>query len=169
MHLSANLKKLAVAGLAFFIIACNNSSKKEKKEKNTADTAVVETPDPPLVPPPGVKLENAIKKCFTNDGLQYAVVITFRFSSDADVTGKIESRELETNKTTTGQFTGTFNRNQFTAQFTDTPPVIGNSSEWTSKPWTINEKKISIPFRSKESGTGKWEETNYDFDLTGCK
>lgn len=169
MHNYSTIKTLFVSGLTLFIIACSGSSEKEGKQK-PADTAVVNTP--PSTEPTEVKNEQPVKKCFSNDGLQYNAVITMKLIGD-QVMGMVTTEELESQKKETVDFEGSISKNQLTVKFKGTPPLMGKASEWTTRPWALATKEgketLRIIFNAKNYDNNKWAETAYEFVLTDCK
>ncbi len=174
MQTPSNLKTFLTASLALFIIACNNSKKEKDSTDKPADTAVATTPTtpPPADNPPDTAMQTAVQKCYSNEGLKYATVITINFSAGADVTGSVVSKELETDKKEAAKFTGTVAGDKLTVNFVGKPPVMGAASAWTDKPWTITKsgkEKLTIVFNAKNYDTNKWADTDYEFELSGCK
>jgi hypothetical protein len=173
MQTSSNLKTFLTASLALCIIACNNSKKEKDSTDKPADTAVVtNTTPPPADNPPDTAMQTAVQKCYSNDGLKYSTVITINYSAGADVTGSVVSKDLESDKKEAAKFTGTVAGDKLTVKFVGKPPVMGAASAWTDKAWTINKsgkEKLIIVFNAKNYDTNKWADTNYEFELSGCK
>ncbi len=169
---TTTVKNILTAGLVLFIIACNSTDKKVKTPDKTADTAVADIPTTPAENPADVTTVPA-SKCFSNDGLKYSVVIKLFYSSTTQLTGTVVSKHLESGESEIAKFTGTIVGDQLTTQFRGNPPTVGDASEWTSKPWTIDNKpgkeKIRIVFNAKNYETNKWAETDYEFAATTCQ
>jgi len=171
MHTSSTIKTLLVFGLALFIIACNSSSEKKKKEKEKiVDTTVGNASS--ASEPPVIKIDQPIKKCFSNDGLQYRTIVTMKLIGD-QVLGMVTTEELESHKKETADFEGSVSNNQLTIKFKATPPPFGKASEWTTRPWSLDTKTgketLRIIFNAKNYETNKWAETVYEFALADCK
>jgi|CXWL01.1.fsa_nt_gi hypothetical protein len=173
MQTKSNFKSLLNASLVLFIIACNSSSQKDTDSKDKlADTTVVNAPVP-AQDLPNVETQTIKQKCYTNEGLKYKVVITINYISATEVTGSVVSQELESDKKGVAKFTGIIDGDKLTVQFRETAPVVGAASEWTTKPWIIDntsgKEKIRIVFNSKNYETNKWSDTGYELELAGCK
>jgi hypothetical protein len=175
MQISSKFKTILAANLALLIIACNNDKpKKVKVQEVTLQDIKREdaTPEPPPPPPPKVDMELATKRCFANDGLKYKTVVTL-FSGENEVAGNVTSEDLETGKKEISKFGGIMKADKLTIKFEGTPPVIGDASEWTGKPWTIKkaggQETLLIVFNAKNYNTNKWEDTNYQFVQVDCQ
>ncbi len=167
----SNLKTLLTASFALCIIACNNSKKEKDSTDKPVDTAVASTP-PPADNPPDTAMQTAEQKCYSNDGLQSSTLITINYSAGSAVTGNIVNKDLATDKKEVAKFTGTLNGDKLTVTFAGKTPVMGAASEWTDKPWTIKKsgkEKLVIVFKAKNYDTNKWADTDYEFELSGCK
>jgi hypothetical protein len=170
------IKAVFTTTIAFVIISCN-SAKKDKEATNNpgADTAAATTPPPP---PPTIDTTAApavavVKKCFSNDGLKYNTVITVNYISTSEVDGSVTSQEMGSDKKEVVKFTGKVSGDKLTIKFDGKPPVIGDASEWTNNPWSIDNKvgkeKLHIIFNAKNYETNKWGDTSYEFALSDCK
>lgn len=174
MQINPRFKTFITVGLAVCIIACNSSDKKDKGSDKSKDTATAEaTPPPtPVDTTPQVEVKAISQKCFTNDGLKYSVVISINMG-DKDATGTVTSEELGSGEKKTTPFEATVTGDALTVKFKGTAPVVGDASEWTSKPWKISNKagkeKLHIVFNAKSYETNKWVDTDYEFDAVGCK
>ncbi|MEO7984519.1 MAG: hypothetical protein ABI688_10595 [Bacteroidota bacterium] len=170
MQTSTNLKTLLTASLVLLIISCNNSNKDKDAKDKPADTAITTVP---ASSPPDIAVQTAAQKCYGNDGLKYATLITINYTVGAELNGKVSSEELGTGKKQVAKFTGTKEGEKLTIKFVGTPPSVGDASEWTQKTWTIDTKsgkeKLRLVFNAKNSETNKWAETDYEFALTDCK
>ncbi len=173
MQTQSNFKTFLIACFAIFFVACNNSAKKKDATEKPADTAVALTTVPSEENLPVVAKQTAVQKCYTNDGLKYSTVITINFMPDNNVTGKVMSQELDSDKKEVAKFTGSVTGDKLSVKFVGTPPMVGTGSEWTGNPWTIVNKSgkesIGIVFNAKNYETNKWSETDYAFVLTDCK
>lgn len=172
MQPASIFKTFIQVSLAFCIIACNSSDKKGKMQDKSKDTAVAGVPPPPAENPPGVEMNAATQKCFTNDGLKYKTVVTISFG-ETDVVGTVTSEELGSGQKQTTAFEGTLSGDALTVKFKGTAPVVGEASEWTTKPWTIKNKagkeKLHIVFNTKNYETNKWADADYEFETVTCK
>ena len=170
MQISLNIKTLLIASLALFVMACNSNSSKEK-DKAVNDTSIAPPPQP-TTPPSNVDIKPAEKKCFSSDGLKYSTVISLNITGD-NVTGNVTSEELGSGKKESTEFEGIFANDKFAIKFKGTPPVAGDASEWTNKPWTMEQgkgkEKLHIIFNAKNYETNKWSDTDYEFALVDCK
>lgn len=166
------VKILLVASFSLFIFSCNSSKKDEQKKETIADTLTTDIPihgdtEGTRLAPPNSILPG--KKCFSNEGLKYNMRIEINYDSPTEVIGTVTSTDAGTGTSTSAKFSGVIEGDKLTVTFQDKKPVIGDASEWTNKPWTITDKKISILFNAKNYDTNKWKETNYDFELSDCK
>ena len=174
MQTQSIFKTFITSSLALFIISCNSSDKKNKTSDKPKDTAVadVQPPPPPAENPPGVEIIPATKKCFSNDGMKYSVAITINMW-EKEASGNVTSEELGSGQKTTATFTATVSGDALTVTFKGTPPVVGDASEWTTKPWTIKNKagkeKLHIVFNAKNYETNKWADADYEFETVACK
>jgi hypothetical protein len=175
MQPQTTIKTLLTATLALFIISCNSAKKDKETKDKPADTAVSITPTPPVdTAPAAPKTEVANQqKCFSNEGLKYETVITINYTSATAVAGSVTSQEMGSYKKDMAKFTGTADGSKLNITFEGKKPVVGDASEWTSKPWTIDNKtgkeKLHIVFNAKNFETNKWADTDYEFDLVNCK
>lgn len=164
---------------ALFILACNDKKPKKtyKQEVTLQDIKQEEQPiEPPPPPPPKPDPVSPITltDCFQNEGLKYSTKIILGFD-DNRVGGIVISGEIGANKTDTAFFSGTKTGSGLNVEFDrkSKPPVVGDASEWTNKPWTLKKSKgtevLQIVFNAKNYDTNKWEETVYEFEKTDCK
>jgi len=172
MRTHSLLLLLLLAGFISFT-GCDNSVKKDKAVKETMDAATTDTPpQPPVTNPPGVEMKVAPKKCYTNEGLKYKIVVVINFG-ETDVVGNITSEETSSGEIHTTAFEGKLSGKTITAVFKGTPPPAGDASEWTTKPWTIENKQgkeiLHIVFNAKNYETNKWADMDYEFTATDCK
>jgi len=186
MQTHFKFRTILAASLSLLIISCNNS----KKDKETVQEIKLvdikqeeeKRPEPPPPPPPKedppkVEMKEAIKKCYANNGLKYATVITIYFADEVNtVVGNVSSEDLESGKKETAEFTGTKEGDKIKVKFKGNAPVVGAASEWTDKPWTIvtkegkgNTEYLSIVFNAKNYDTNKWKDTEFLFSLVDCK
>ena len=173
MQTTSRFTTFIIAGLAVCIIACNSSDKKDKESGKAKDTATTEVaPTPPVETTPQVEVKGVSQKCFSNDGLKYGVIVTINMG-ETDATGTVTSEELGSGKKTTTSFEATVAGDALTVKFKGTAPVVGDASEWTSKPWKISSKagkeKLHIVFNAKNYETNKWADADYEFDAVDCK
>jgi hypothetical protein len=172
MHKQASLKTFLPVLLALFILSCNSTKEDKAVKEQTADTTLLKTAET-VENTNNVSLETTGQKCFSNDGLKYTIAITINFTAGTQVTGKIISTEMGTDKRQAAKFTGTVMDDQVTVQFAGTPPVVGDASTWTSKPWKLDNRpgkeKLSIVFNAKNFETNKWEEMEYEFAAVACQ
>lgn len=151
-----------------FLVSCSSKD----KTKTTIELKDIkrETDTEPPPPPPPVKDEtsNAVQKCFENDGLKYAVKINMTIAGN-EVKGQLASTETGSNQTETKEFSGTVEGDNLKVKFEGTPPVIGDASEWTDKPWMLAKTKkgnaeiLLIIFNAKNYQTNKWEDQKFEF------
>lgn len=158
------LRYLPFVTIVILIAACGNNNSSDKKT-TTGDT--VESMKNNTVEKQTIADERRdVKKCFTSEGLKYTVTITL-FTDGNDIRGNVTSTETGSDKIEKAKFTGKKEGNTLTVSFHGTPPVAGDASEWTTKPWTLEEKegkeKLLIPFNAKNYETNKWEEMKYEF------
>lgn len=146
------------------LTACNNQSAESTKNDN--DTVNVSSTVKKDTGTTFVQAPETIKSCFSNDGLKYNMVITLFISGDT-VTGNVSSTELDSGKEEKTTFTGTADGNKLTIAFSGKPPVVGAASEWTNKPWMIENtagvEKLLITFNAKNYETNQWQEMVYEF------
>lgn len=159
-----NNRSLLIIALAFIIASCGNNGTADKHNNTkTSPTASQDnmqtkttTPDP----------RREIKKCFSNEGLKYNTTITI-FTEGNEVRGNISSVETGSGTEQKAKFTGTREGNTLTVTIRGNAPLVGDASEWTNKPWTIETKdgkeKLLIPFNAKNYDTNKWQEMIYEF------
>ncbi len=114
------------------------------------------------------KTEQAVTKEFYWAGLKYEVCVKLSFEADGKLTGTISSNEYFQEGETVS-FAGTFTDNKIQVKFNEEPPVVGAASEWTEKPWRIEQKDgkevLIIPFFVKNYDTMEWEDTEYIFEI----
>lgn len=174
-------KLIIAASFALFILACNNDKSKKlttKTEVNleniTQEEKNVEPPPPP--PPTTMPPKVEMLSCYANDGLKYKTVINIIQSSEG-VKGNVSSEEYDSGKKEVAEFTGIMDGNKLTVKFKGKPPVIGDASEWTDKPWRIEKVEgkgntpelLYIIFKAKDHETNKWKDTEYIFAAVDCK
>lgn len=179
------LLKLRWSVITCFITAiafsCNNSSSAKDSKGKKQDTAQIPEVTVPVTPPEitvsAPAGSEAGTKCFSNEGLKYATVITIIFGEGNAISGDVTAQELGTDAKQTVKFSGTRNGNTLSVKFAGEPPVVGAASQWTGKPWTMEEgegksngkEKLHIPFNAKNYETNKWEDTHYEFVLVPCQ
>lgn len=178
MQISSAFKTIFIAAVAQIILSCNNDKVKVQEVTLTDIKQEEKHVEPPPPPPPPPKIPDGAKKCYASDGLTYKTFITLVFDGlKNEVSGNVTSEELETGKKETTQFEGTSDGVKFTIKFKGNPPVVGAASEWTDKPWTIEQlpakgeftEKLHIIFNAKNYDTNKWENTDYQFNQVACK
>ena len=133
--------------------------------------------EPPPPPPPNPEIPSGAKICFANEGLKYKTVITIIFGIKNEVSGTVTSEEPGSGKKETTAFEGTSDGETFKVKFKGTAPVVGSASEWTDKPWKIEQlpqkgewtRILHIVFNAKNYDTNKWEDTDYGFKEGPCK
>jgi len=173
------IKRLTMLGAAVlfsatFILTACSSNVKTKTEVTLKDIKVVaDTPPPPPPPPPPLPETirvDAVQKCFQNEGLKYSVSINM-FIGKTELAGQLASTESGSEKVIVSNFSGTIKGDKLNVTFEGNPPVIGDASDWTDKPWTLKksgkQETLLIIFNAKNYETNKWEEMKYEF--TGCK
>jgi hypothetical protein len=83
------------------------------------------------------------------------------------ISGTVVSDEYEETPIEKASFTGTKIGNTFKVQFIGKPPVVGASSEWTDKVWTLQKingvETLVIIFNAKNYDTNIWSNTSYEF------
>jgi len=172
MHNKTIQKICMAASLAIFTLSCNNAEKNKEAKEQTAGTT--DSPSPSAAEnTETTAIETTGEKCFTNEGLKYATSITINFTAGKQVTGKVSSTELGTGEKQVAKFSGTYEDGQLMVQFAGTAPIIGAASEWTSKPWKLDnspdKEKLLIIFNAKNYDTNQWGETEYTFAPVPCK
>jgi hypothetical protein len=172
MLTALKLKIVFIASL-FLLLACNSNSKEKTADKKQTDTT---TPALPISPSPNVEIKVANKKCFSNDGLKYKTVVTLLFGHKEGkeiVSGNVTSGEIDSGKPEKGVFEGTIDGDKLMIKFIGNPPIVGDASEWTDKPWTLKKvggkETLHIIFNAKNYDTNKWKDTDYQFELVDCK
>jgi len=180
MQIFSKFKTILAAGLALLIIACNNDKPKKIKIQEITlqdikqEEKHIEPPPPPKDPHPlKMEIKGGKTKCFVSEGLKYQTTVTLIFN-DNEAMGIVSSEEIESGKKRSTGFKGTRKSNEFTVEFIQgKPPVIGDASEWTGKPWTLKKEggkeTLHIIFNAKNYDTNKWEDTDYQFVLLDCK
>lgn len=158
------LNKVFYLCIVLVIVSCNNSAQEKEKKQNDTGTAA---PNPaPAAEKPAGEVKTKTEKCFTNPGLKYETVITL-VTDGNELSGNVKSTELETTKAEQVNFTGTADGNKLTITFQGNAPVVGASSEWTTKPWVLEnaegKEKLLITFNAKNYETNKWQEMVYEF------
>jgi hypothetical protein len=159
------------------IISCSNKPKEKVKVTEVTlqdikqEEKNVEPPSPPPLLPPKIDSGETVQKCFKNEGLKYTTTINL-FVGDKHIIGQVVAQEIgNNNKPVIEDFDGTINGNTLNIKFKHKPPVIGDASEWTDKPWTIKKTEgketLLILFNSKNYDTNKWENMTYEFEA--CK
>ncbi len=140
--------------------------KKGKKEEPKQSEEISTHADSSGVSP-DLSADAVAEKCFENIGLKYNVRISIFFNSATTVSGSVTSTESAGNSEEKSEFTGTRNGDELTIKFTGKPPVVGDASEWTDKPWHLKtgNSSLSIIFSAKNYETNKWAETEYTFEL----
>ncbi len=173
MEAQKKIKFFIIVSITIFTIACNNAKKGKDTANQSAETVESITTAPTLNKLPDTARQTIVQKCYSNDGLKYSTVITINFMPDNNVTGKVMSQELDSDKKEVAKFTGSVTGDKLSVKFAGTPPMVGTGSEWTGNPWTIVSKSgkesIGIVFNAKNYETNKWSETDYAFVLTDCK
>jgi hypothetical protein len=113
---------------------------------------------------PATKTQN---KCFANDGQKYRTSVKLQINADNKISGTVVSDEYDETPIEKASFTGTKIGNTFKVKFSGKPPVVGASSEWTEKVWTLKEingvETLVIIFNAKNYDTNKWSNTSYEF------
>ena len=173
MQTQLKIRTILIASLAFLLVNCNNAKKEKDTAKQSVETTGTTTTTPTLNSLPDTAQQTVVQKCYTNDGLKYSTAITINYMPDNTITGKVTSKELDSDKKEVAKFTGSIAGDKLIIKFVGTPPLVGTASEWTSNPWTIVSKpgkeSIGIVFNAKNYETNKWAETYYVFVLTDCK
>lgn len=161
------MKKIFSAAIIIcttLIVSCSSGKKDHKTDTIPEEVA------PAQVDSAAARPDNAgdavAEKCFENEGLKFNTRISLYFNSATIVSGTVTVTEAGGTSEEKAEFTGTRNGDEIKVLFTGTPPVIGESSEWTSKPWTLKHgsTSLSIVFNAKNYETGKWGEVVYDFE-----
>lgn len=173
MHTPIKARAFLIASLTILLFACTSDKKGKDTVNQSAETIESTSTSPAFKTLPDTSQQTLVQKCYTNDGLKYSTVITINYMPDNTITGKVTSKELDSDKKEGAKFTGTLTGDKLTVKFVGTPPLVGTASEWTSNPWTIVSKpgkeSIGIVFNAKNYETNKWAETDYVFVLTDCK
>lgn len=115
-----------------------------------------------------------VEKAFYLGGLKYETWVKLSIGTDGKVSGTVASNEYFVDGETVS-FTGMITDGLIEVTFNGEPPVVGDNSEWTDKPWRIEEREgkevLIIPFHAKSYETFEWEDTEYEFeaiDATLC-
>ena len=107
------------------------------------------------------------QKCFEDDGLKYKIVVTINFLTATQVNGVVTSAEQDSDTKEKADFIGTIKGRVLNIRFKEKPPVVGNATQWRSKPWLIKKdngkETLCIIFYSKNYDTKKWGNTTYKF------
>ena len=105
------------------------------------------------------------QKCFSSIGLKYTTIIKINFITSEIVKGFVQDIDGGSGLTIDSvEFTGAKNDNKINVNFKGKKPIVGDNSEWTNSPWTINGKGIlNIKFLAKNYDTNKWGNFNYEF------
>ena len=146
-------------------ISCAQGKKGTKEEPK--ETEEISTHADSSGARPDMSADAVAEKCFENDGLKYNVRISLFFNSATTVSGSVTSTESGGGTEEKSEFTGTKNGEELTIRFIGKPPVVGDASEWTDKPWQLKtgNSSLSIIFSAKNYDTNKWADTEYKFEL----
>ena len=173
MQTPLKIRTILIASLAILLFACNNDKKGKDTANQSVETVESTATNPALITPADTSRQTVVQKCYSNDGLKYSIVITINYMPENKVTGKVMSKELDSDKKEVAKFTGSVTGDKLTVTFVGTTPMVGTASEWTGKPWTIVNKSgkesLGIIFNAKNYETNKWAETNYEFVLADCQ
>ena len=157
MQTQLKIRTILFASLAFLLFGCNNAKKEKDTAKQSVETTGTTTTTPTLNSLPDTAQQTVVQKCYTNDGLKYSTAITINYMPDNNITGKVTSKELDSDKKDVAKFTGSIAGDKLIIKFVGTPPLVGTASEWTSNPWTIVSKtgkeSIGIVFNAKNYET----------------
>lgn len=165
---SALSKSLFAAIILVISFSCG-SSKKERQEKGQTDTATATTTI--ATPDTAATKTIATASCYRNEGLKYNTIISITQDGNT-ISGSVAAGEIGADKLQIVTFRGTQEGDKLNVTFDGTPPVVGDASEWTNKPWTVRKDpagdKLLIPFNAKNYETNAWQEMDYEFTLTPC-
>jgi hypothetical protein len=163
-----SMKSAAFAFLSLMIlIGCNSGTADKKEDSIKTDSLTQTVSDVKKVTEPAIGATTPEPKCFQNDGQKYRTIINLFYFSPTDVSGTIAVDEYGKKLVDKQRFMGMVNGNEITVKFQLKPPVIGEASEWTTKPWTIKStlgaETLSIIFNARNYETNQWAETTYEF------
>lgn len=168
---SALSKSLFAAILLVISVSCGNSKKENKENAVTGSDTVAKTSIATPDTAPAADKTTATAACYRNEGLKYNTIISITQDGNT-ISGSVAAGEIGADKLQIVTFRGTQDGNTLTVTFDGTPPVVGDASEWTNKPWTIIKDaagdKLLIPFNAKNYETNAWQEMDYEFTLTPC-
>ncbi len=151
---------LNILATSLLLAACqtNSSNSGDKKQ----DTAIKQ--------PVSMLTQATTKKCFSNEGLKFNATINFTMD-DKTVTGDVSTEDEGSGQKTSVSFEGSRNGDTLNVKFKGTPPMVGDASEWTDKPWVISrdngKESLGIIFNAKNYQTNKWGMITYTFDPCG--
>ena len=158
---------------ATILTSCNSGAKDGKEEAVKTDslTQVVNDVTPAIDPSINANAPIPQPKCFENDGLKYRITINLNYISAVEFSGMITTDEYGKKLVDKQRFIGSVKGNDITVKFMNRKlPVVGDATEWTTKPWTIKNtlgaETLSIIFNAKNYDTNQWAETSYEFK--GC-
>jgi hypothetical protein len=153
---------LIILATTILFSACQSNSSSGKNTDNKQDTTVKQ--------PFNSSAHTATQKCFTNQGLKFNATVTLNMD-DRTVTGNVSTEDEGSGQKTSTSFEGSRNKDTLIVRFKGTPPMVGDASEWTDKPWFIShangKESLGIIFNAKNYQTSKWEMTTYTFDPCG--
>ena len=146
------MKTILLISLLAMLTTCGGGQKQEQSSEQT---------DKQLTTP--------VEKQFYTGGLKYETTIQIIIESDGKLTGTVTSNEYGMeNEAETVSFSGTQTDGKINVKFNGEPPIVGDASEWTDKPWQIvkkdGEEMLVIIFNSKNYETDEWEETEWEFE-----
>lgn len=154
------------------LISCNSGTDSKEVKKENEETAI---PSKEVASPVEQATTSAIPnpKCFQNDGMKYQTIIQLTYFSAMDVGGLVTVKDYNGKLLDKQRLNGTIKGNEISVRFMSKAPVIGSSSEWTKKPWTITTtpdgELLKIVFNAKDLETNQWAETVYEFKPCGTK
>ncbi len=115
-------------------------------------------------------------KVYINEGLKYLTVIVLEVKENGEVFGKISSVDYifldddNDERYHKAFFKGKIKANKIKVELEDTPPIIGDNSNWTEEDWrveVINDiETLVIPFYAKNYETLEWKMSDYEFPLS---
>jgi hypothetical protein len=164
------LTLLVTAGV---FVSCGTKKPKAKVEDtgitNNSQEQKPSQPATSTTSPAKEETVTSSEKCFSSDGLKYTVTIKMKINGD-EVSGQLASTDAGSNQTKASDFSGTITGEKLNIKFKGNPPVIGDASEWTNNPWTLDKsgkkETLLIIFNAKNYETSKWEDQKYEF--TAC-
>lgn len=93
---------------------------------------------------------------YCNNGLRYQLKVDMASNT-------FISSEYSSGDSVVTPFKVTKKGNNLTVIFNGSKPIVGDATEWTSRPWILKGNKLLIPFKSKDYTTNKWRVSFSEF------